>query len=224
MHYWTTITSYGGSAVMMPAAAAFAAWLALGGAWRMSLWWCGLFGAGLAVVIASKIAFIGWGIGIPALDFTGFSGHAMRAMAVIPVLFFLVLQNSSMATRRIGVLGGILLGVLIVFSRVIVHAHSPAEAVLGGMLGTAVSLGFIALSCTREKPLLNRALIAATIIGLIGMSYVEPVPSQSVLVKVALALSGHDQPYTRANWKLRHAPELGATGKEQNLARIQVKS
>lgn len=214
MHYWTTITTYGGSAVMMPAAAAFAAWLAVGGAWRMSLWWCGLFGAGLAVVIASKIAFIGWGIGIPALDFTGFSGHAMRAMAVIPVLFFLVLQNTSIATRRIGVLGGILLGALIVLSRVMLEAHSPAEALLGGILGMAVSLGFIALSGTLEKPLLNRALIAATFIGLIGMSYVEPIPSQSVLIKVALALSGHDEPYTRAGWKLRHDTGLGIIGKE----------
>lgn len=212
MHFWTTITGFGGSTVMMPAAAAFAAWLVLGGAWRMSLWWCGLFGTGLALVVASKIAFIGWGIGIPALDFTGFSGHAMRAMAVIPVLFYLVLQNASVATRTAGVLGGLLLGLLICTSRIALEVHSVAEAVSGGMLGSAVSLGFIAISAKLEKPLLNRTLMTATIVGLVVMSYAEPVPSQSLLVRAALALSGHDKPYTRENWKLHRdtgMPMLG---------------
>lgn len=224
MHYWTTVTGFGGSTVMMPAAAAFATWLLLGGAWRTALWWCGLFGAGLAVVVASKIAFIGWGIGIQALDFTGFSGHAMRAMAVIPVLFYLVLQNASVATRTVGVLGGLLLGLLICASRIVLEVHSVAEAVSGGILGSAVSLGFIAISSKLEKPLLNRALMAATIVGLVAMSYAEPVPSQSLLVRAALSLSGHDKPYTRENWKPQRDTELGITEKPQKLARIQLKS
>ncbi|NMM36757.1 MAG: phosphatase PAP2 family protein [Glaciimonas sp.] len=220
MHYWTIITSYGGSAVMMPAAAAFAAWLALGRAWRMFFWWCGLFGAGLTIVIVSKIAFIGWGIGIPALDFTGFSGHAMRAMAVIPVLFYLVLQNTGRATRTVGVLVGLLLGALICTSRVAVQVHSVTEAISGGVLGAAVSLSFIALSCKLEKPLLNRALMIATVIGLIGLSYVEPIPSQGLLTTVALSLSGHDKPYTRENWKLQRITEPDITDKEQPFARM----
>lgn len=224
MHYWTTITGFGGSTVMMPAAAAFAAWLVLGGAWRTALWWCGLFGAGLAVVVASKIAFIGWGIGIQALDFTGFSGHAMRAMAVIPVLFYLVLQNTGVATRTVGVLGGLLLGLLICTSRIALEVHSVAEAVSGGMLGTAVSLGFIAISAKLEKPLLNRTLMTATIVGLVVMSYAEPVPSQSLLVRAALSLSGHDKPYTRENWKPQRDTELRITEKPQNLAPLRLTS
>lgn len=218
MHYWTTITVYGGSTVMLPAAAALAAWLALGGAWRMSWYWCGLFGGGLAAVVASKIAFIGWGFGIAALDFTGFSGHAMRAMAVIPVLSYLALQNASAATRSIGVLGGLLLGTLICISRVALQAHSVAEAASGGMLGAAVSLGFIALSGKLEKPLLKRWLVAATVAGLIAMSFAEPAPSQRLLVRVALALSGHDKPYTRAHWKLPHDTKLGITRKTSGQA------
>lgn len=209
---------------MMPAAAAFAAWLLLGGAWRMALWWCGLFGAGLALVIASKIAFIGWGIGIESLDFTGFSGHAMRAMAVLPVLFYLVLQNASVATRTIGVLGGLLLGLLICTSRIVLEVHSVAEAVSGGMLGTAVSLGFIAISVKMEKPLLNRLLITATIVGLVVMSFAEPVPSQNMLIKAALALSGHDRPFTRENWKLPRDTELGIRENPKLFVRNRFKS
>jgi hypothetical protein len=40
-------------------------------AWR----WALLFGITGAIVCASKLAFMGWGMGIRELDFTGFSGH-----------------------------------------------------------------------------------------------------------------------------------------------------
>ncbi|MFC6518687.1 hypothetical protein ACFQAT_01865 [Undibacterium arcticum] len=81
------ITSVGGITVMAPAAIAITVWLVVERSWRVALWWCLLFAAGMGLVVATKIAFIGWGIGIRSLDFTGFSGHSMRATAVIPVLF-----------------------------------------------------------------------------------------------------------------------------------------
>src|SRR5438445_2386701 len=110
MLIWMTITKLADTTVMVPVAAACAAWLVCGRAWRMALWWCLLFTMGLALVAATKIAFVGWGIGIRSLDFTGFSGHAMRASAVMPVLFYLLLQKAPPFARTSGVLLGIVFG------------------------------------------------------------------------------------------------------------------
>lgn len=140
---WISITRLGGVNVMMPAAVAIGAWLVYGRAWRMALWWCLIFSTGLLLVVASKIAFIGWGIGIRSLDFTGFSGHSMCATAVIPVLFYLIFQKAPPLARASGVTLGILFGVMVAVSRLILHAHSMSEAVSGCVLGGIVSLTFI---------------------------------------------------------------------------------
>ena len=84
---WSGITHFGDVAITSLIALAIAAWLLAEDEKRLALWWSVLFGAGLGVVVATKMAFIGWGIGIRSLDFTGFSGHTMRSAAVMPVLF-----------------------------------------------------------------------------------------------------------------------------------------
>jgi hypothetical protein len=194
---WMTITNLGGSAVMMPAAAVCAAWLVFARAWRMAFWWCLLFSAGMTLVAASKIAFIGWGIGIQSLDFTGFSGHAMRATAVMPVLFYLLLQKKGPLARTSGVALGIAFGVIIGVSRLVVHAHSVSEAVSGCVLGCMVSLGFIWSSSTSPNPVFHRWLIALSLITLIPAPMAEPVPAEQWLEAIALRLSGHDKPFGR---------------------------
>ena len=101
----------------------------------MALWWCQLFTAGMSLVVATKIAFIGWGIGIRSLDFTGFGGHSMRATVVIPVRFYLILQKAPPIARTSGVSLGTVFGVIIGISRLVVYAHSVSEAVAGCILG-----------------------------------------------------------------------------------------
>jgi membrane-associated phospholipid phosphatase len=200
---WTNITSFGDTVVMMPAAAAIVAWLVIGRAWRMAFWWSVLFTAGLVLVVATKIAFIGWGLGIRALDFTGISGHAMRATAVFPVIVYLMLQKSAQGVRAWGVFAGVMLGVLLGISRIAVHAHSVSEAAAGCMLGAMVSLGFIWISRDLQKPALSRWLIAVSLLALLPTSNAKPAPTQSWMNGVALYLSGHDKPYDRAEWKSR---------------------
>ncbi|MDP9108232.1 MAG: membrane-associated phospholipid phosphatase, partial [Pseudomonadota bacterium] len=102
-----------------PAALAILAWLLAGRLWRLAATWIMLFGVGMLLVVASKIAFIGWGIGSQSLDFTGLSGHAMRACAVMPVLAYLIAQGGAQRAWRIGgIVTGICAGVLISVSRV----------------------------------------------------------------------------------------------------------
>lgn len=199
---WLGITSLGSVTVMTPVAIAISVWLALSRAWAMALWWCVLFIGTSLVVVATKIAFIGWGLGIQSLDFTGFSGHVMRAAVVAPVLFYLMLQKASSLVRKSGIALGLAFGVWIGISRLEVNAHSVSESVSGWILGAIVSLGFIWLLSHSPKINLNRWVVVLSISGLLATPYIPHIPTQSWITQVALYLSGHDRPYIRANWKM----------------------
>jgi membrane-associated phospholipid phosphatase len=203
---WQHITSLGDSVVTLPAAAAILLWLVAGNAWRMAFWWSALFTGGLVAVIITKVAFIGWGIGSPLLDFTGISGHATRATAVLPVVFYLLLQRSPAQVRWLGVSCGLAFGVLIAISRVVLNDHSVSEAVAGCILGSMVSIGFMWLSRPLPKPFLNRWLIAASLLVLLPTTHAEPAPTGDWMNAVALYLSGRDRPYVRT-WGPLARPE-----------------
>lgn len=203
---WHSLTFVGDSLITMPAALAIILWLATAGAWRLALNWCVLFGLGSFVVLASKIAFIGWGISLPGLDFTGVSGHAMRACAVLPVLAWLLLQSAGPALRRTGLLLAMTLALLISISRLVLHFHSLSEVVTGIGLGTLVSIAFIRRFQGCPSLRLQRWVVGLTILGLIPSTYAEPAPTQQWLTHMALYLSGHDRPYVRkSNGKLVRA-------------------
>src|SRR5476651_1130096 len=103
--FWVAVTRMGEAQILLPAFVAGALWLAFarpaGARGRVAdgnahahdhpargaalRWVAGIF-ATTFVTTASKVAFLGFGIGIAALDFTGFSGHSMYATAILPVL------------------------------------------------------------------------------------------------------------------------------------------
>ena len=197
---WLHITGLGDTVVMLPAATAIAVWLAMTRAWRMALIWCLMFGAGLLAVVATKIAFVGWGIGIRALDFTGISGHAMRASAVLPVLCYLGLREAPAALRHAGLLLGIIGGALLTLSRVAVQAHSVSEALSGFLLGSLISLTFISLCHSRPTLRIPSWLLALSLLALIPSSYAKPAPTSRWINGVALYLASHDRPYEREYW------------------------
>lgn len=198
---WTQITQFGDLTIMSLAACAMAAWLAAEGENRLAFWWCALFAGGMGIVAATKMAFIGWGIGIATLDFTGFSGHAMRAAAVIPVLFYLMLHRTSPALRLAGVLSGFMCAGLIGVSRVVLHAHSVSDAVAGMLLGAAISVAFIRIAGSLRKNVFNRMRIALSVLALLPAPYLQPAPTQQWLTGVTLFFSGHDKPFERMERK-----------------------
>lgn len=200
---WSDISRFGDITITAFAALAIAGWLMAEGEKRLALCWTALFGGGLGIVVASKMAFIGWGIGIPALDFTGISGHAMRATAALPVLFYLILQKARPAVRVSGAGLGLLFGVLVGISRVVVHAHSVSESVAGIVLGAAVSLGFLRIAGhSLRRHVLNRLRIAVSMIALLQAPYVNPAPTQQWLTSLTLYVTGHGQPFPRGGSKI----------------------
>jgi membrane-associated phospholipid phosphatase len=194
-------------AVTGPIGVAIAIWLLSGKSWRLTAIWAVLFGAGMALVVITKMAFIGWGIGVESVEFAGFSGHAMRAAAVFPVAGFLALRSTPGIARHVGTALGVLFAVLVAISRVYVQAHSVSEAVTGCLLGLLVAALFIWYASTEHHLALSRVLVALCVPVLLVAPRVEPIPAEAWITRAALYLSGRDHPYTRAIWSAPR-PEL----------------
>ncbi len=198
---WHLITEAGGVQVLGTLGIVLALWLCFERQWRLAWQWCLGYGAVMALVIASKVLFIGWGIGSSALDFTGFSGHAMRACAAGPVLAFLLFYHAPPRWRNAATVVGLLLGCLISYSRLVVKAHSVSEVLSGAALGLALAAWFLARVGTKQAFRFNLILIVVGLSGLLIMRHSEPLPTHGLMVKMTLKLTGHARPFVRQGWR-----------------------
>ena len=198
---WPEITSIGDSTITLSIALLVITWLLIGRVWQLALSWSLAFGIAMMLVIVSKLAFIGWGIGIESLDFTGFSGHASRATAVFPMLFYLAFQRAPRRIASTPVLLGWGFALIICFSRVVVGAHSVSEAVSGAVLGGLVSLTFMKMASHHTVLISRRWIMVPSLVLILLSPLAKPAPSQEMLTAVALYLSGHDKPFDRSMWK-----------------------
>ena len=201
MHTWYFITALGGLPVSASVFAGIAAWLAAAWCRRRALHWCLLFGAAMLAVVASKIAFIGWGIGVMSLDFAGFSGHAARAGAVFPVAGYLLCRRGGHGWRLAGAAAGGVLALLVAVSRVAIHTHSASEAAFGLLLGLAVAAAFIGLFRAQQGATLHPRLVLAALAVVLLQPGAVHFSSQQLMTGVALHLAGHDRPYSRSSWQ-----------------------
>jgi hypothetical protein len=211
-HLWLTITNFGGAGLTLPLAFAIALWLAFGYSWRLAAAWMVLLGAAIALVTVTKIAFLGWGVGVRVWDFTGLSGHAMLATAVFPVAALLVLLPAPPAVRVAGVALALLGGALVGFSRVVIEAHSPSEAITGCVVGALTAVVFVRIAWHATPP--GRLPVVPVVLSLmvltLGLHRVH-LPTQRWVTHIALKVSGHDHPFVRARWKaLRNAITPGS--------------
>jgi len=209
--FWLAVTRLGEAQILLPAFCAGALWLALARpagargrlaqgnahahdhpARRSALRWIAGIAATTVVTTLSKIAFLGFGIGIAALDFTGFSGHSMYSWAILPVLAAIV------AGWR-GVPVGVALAMLITYSRVDLGAHSWSEAISGMALGAAAAgwtlADYLAHPGAVRAPWWLPLLLAAWL-TLLPMR-APPSRTHGLVVAISLKLSGHTRPYTR---------------------------
>lgn len=198
--FWQILTRLGEMEILLPVAVlTAAAWCFKADRRRLGLVWMGLIALAVVITAASKIAFIGWGLGVAALNFTGISGHAMFAAAIYPLLTVAFAPVQSEPARRWALAAGIGLAVLVGVSRIAVGAHSWSEVFAGWALGgvvSAVVLGFPVLSGALLRPIIPIILLAWVSITPFGM---QASQSHSLVTRMALHLSGHSTPYTRAD-------------------------
>lgn len=194
---WLVITRLGAAGIVLPLLL-----IAVVALWQCRqrtalLHWSLALGLAVLLTLTSKILFLGWGVGIAALDFTGISGHALLANAVLPLLCGWLWAPLREPFNRRGAICGLALGALVALSRVVLGAHSPSEAVLGWLLGALVSLAVLrALSEPTRRPSLALLSLFVLLFGLVG-NFASYLPTHDWEVRLALLLSSRDKPYSR---------------------------
>ncbi|BBJ85452.1 phosphatase PAP2 family protein [Raoultella ornithinolytica] len=201
---WQWVSFFGDSTVLLPSAAAVFMVLFLRRPSRQIAWqWGLLFGITGAIVSASKLAFMGWGIGIRELDFTGFSGHTALSTAFWPIFLWLLCTRGSVALRRTAVVMGYLLAGLVGYSRLAIHAHSPSEVIAGLLLGACGSALFLLLqrnsSRAVDAQLSWGGVLSLIIIPVVLLNIGTKAPTQSLLGEIAVKLGPLEKPFTRSD-------------------------
>jgi membrane-associated phospholipid phosphatase len=203
--FWFWISRLGESPIVLPIAVALVLVFLAFDAHRVLRVWALALVVAIGVTSVSKIAFLGWGLGIAALDFTGFSGHAMLSASIYPVLGHVFARRRQASTAWWGAAMGCALAALIAVSRVTTHAHSVSETVLGFMLGCAVSATAMGFRAPSHMRIPRWAWLSAAA-WLAAMPFVSlPFNTHQAVIKVALVLSQRPYPYQRADL---HRPAL----------------
>lgn len=209
--FWHGVTRLGEAQILLPTVLALALWLGWRArAPRLAAVW--LLGIAVAAVVttASKIAFIGYGWGWPALDFTGISGHAMFASVILPVACSACagasVEGPVAARQRMGLAVGVALALLVGVSRAMVGVHSPFEIVAGWVVGGAAAAAVLHAA---PLPSARLPLWLPLVVGLwLGTASAKAPPSvtHDLVTSWSLALSGRSQPCTRVDmltaWRL----------------------
>jgi len=196
---WHMATRLGEAQILLPAAALVAVALFRQRTSRpIAMRWGMLLALATAITTASKLAFIGWGVGWSAMDFTGFSGHSMYAAAVYPVLFAAVQPKRSRAGQGAAIALGGLLALVVGYSRIAVGAHSWSEVISGLALGALVSIGTLAGSGLARTVQLS-PLAPALLLAWMALTPLQMPPNQTHtwVTRLALTLSERTEPYTR---------------------------
>jgi membrane-associated phospholipid phosphatase len=197
------LTRFGEAGIVLPVAAALTLWLIVATrSARPASSWLAPLGVAVLVTTASKVAFLGWGVGIAALDFTGFSGHAMFAAAIYPMLVHALTAHWHDEERRrdarLALCAAYAFAALIAVSRVRIGAHSVSEAAAGfalGALASASALWFAGHAHRRLPPVWAGLGLAAWF----GIMPIQAAPSQThgMVTRLALELSGRELPFRR---------------------------
>lgn len=198
IQFWHLLTRLGEMQILLPAAAlALVSLFWRPDARRLARFWVLFLLGSTLVTTASKVAFIGWGIGIPAIDFTGFSGHAMFAAAVYPLLFTTLASHAPRGAQRLALAGGFALALLVGISRIEVGAHSWSEVIAGLLLGSAVSIAALA-QASLPRAVIGRLVPVLVAVWLLIMPIHAPETlSHSLVTRLSLTLSGKMAPHTR---------------------------
>ena len=192
MIFWAAFTKLADTNFTMPLAALLAVWLLSARAWKPFFLWSFLFGSGIFLVVATKVAYVGWGIGIASVDFKGFSGHAMRAATLAPPLAYFLTQGQTFRVRQIGVLIGVAFAIAICISRLALGVHSVSEAISGLLLGLVISFSFILLCNPKPVITSNPRLLAIGLIALLPVLTVKPAPTSDWIERTAIHLAGEE--------------------------------
>jgi membrane-associated phospholipid phosphatase len=184
---WRTLSALGDSRWLLPMALVLLITLPRADV-RLKWRWLLAIAVTAGVTLASKLAFMGWGIGIKSVHFTGFSGHAAMSSVVYPVVGAL-LAGPGRRARAIGLAIGALLATAIAWSRIPLHAHSLSEVLAGLMLGLGCSTWVMhpASPVSRASAM---AVVAAVLAGVVLPLALPDIHTHQLVIALAKLISG----------------------------------
>jgi hypothetical protein len=192
---WSKLFHLGDLSLTLPTGMAIAAWLLAARARRAAAGWLLVFGLALAVVAATKVAFMGWATGLPALRYKAVSGHAAGFAAAFPTLCWLLTQRCRPMLRGAAAAAALTLGVAVAAALVHAGEHTPAEACAGWIIGTATFLCTLFLAGDVPDPPPGRACACAAAAFCATAWALRSVSVGYWMIRLALALSGNPHPY-----------------------------
>ncbi|WP_347558959.1 phosphoesterase [Robbsia sp. KACC 23696] len=132
------VTNFGDLAVLLPLAVILAIWVGIRSPER-AIRWFGAMVMAMALTTLTKIRYASTGTTIEPFDFRMISGHMVLSFSVWPVLAYAV---GSLLGQRTAYLAAALAGIgcLIIGYTRLFGFHTPAEVVVGTLLGSAVAI------------------------------------------------------------------------------------
>lgn len=165
-------------------------------AWR----WIWLLSIALVLTIASKVMFMAWGVGWPALQFSGVSGHAMCAAAVYPMLMTALTLHLPPLGRQLAMAAGYALAFCVGASRLALDAHSTSEVVAGLLVGAAASAPAMDLLRLPRMALEQVVLVAPALMLALVAGLMPTWQAESMLARMSSTISGHNTAHTRCDF------------------------
>ncbi|MNT32522.1 PAP2 superfamily protein [compost metagenome] len=162
--------------------------------WR----WAITIAAVALLTLTSKIAFMGWGVGIASLDFTGISGHAAMSSTIYPTALWMLACGRSQRPWA-WALAGVGLALAIAVSRLPLRAHSVSEIVAGLILGLLATLAVLRSQGFRAGARIIRnssAALAITIAAAVPLLLAD-LHTHDLVKSLATALSGRERALDR---------------------------
>lgn len=195
---WTFVTRWGNAMLLLPLAAWIVVTLWFDGERHAARRWAWSFGAAVLLVLATKVAFLGWGVGSRALDFTGISGHSTLAAAVLPMMAWWLTEAGAPSLRRAAIVAAVLLALVVALSRVFLSAHSISEVVAGIALGSLAAWSAVPrVGHDRVNTPLRWVAAVLLLVVTTGSSVGDSDEAHGIVARLALALSGRAAVYTR---------------------------
>lgn len=197
---WHLLTRLGEAQILLPATAlTLVALFARAHTRKLACIWMSLIILATVITTASKVAFIGWGIGWAEINFTGISGHAMFAAAIYPVLMVTFLSGRWRGAHGLSLALGCALALVVGLSRIEVGAHSWSEVLAGWIVGGAVSAA--ALAVFETSAIVIRPIVPVLLLVWVAVMpfKLHASPTHAYVIRLAVVMSGNDTPYTRSD-------------------------
>lgn len=208
------LTRLGEAQILLPAMLAACVWLLRAGhAATLAARWAAATAGAAALTTATKVAFIGYGIGYAPLDYAGISGHAMFAAAILPVLMRAAAGGMAPTATRAMVALGVAVAALIAVTRVKIGAHSWIEVLMGFALGSAAAAWALRTARWPDRRPGWWLPIGLSVWLAVTAQVAPPSQTHGMVTRLALAISGRPMPYTRQemrrSWRQHRAAHQG---------------